>query len=224
MFDGLRRVGLPVALAAAVALFAPFAATAKTEVKKVGAQIIYLNTADPADPGHCGHAVVLQWKDPKVKGFEPVAWTGHYFFGAPEKRTKWTVAGTPPFHNALDVAGVSFHATGRTNWLQIGWGARDGSPNSSFPLDCSDTVETAKQAYGTQAWVEVTGNVSASSTARCLTARKSLKSANKKVRQLRINLKKAKTDSAKAKIRPRLKAAVRKRAQASARVGKACSD
>ncbi len=222
MFEGLRRTGGLVALAAAVGLIAPVAATAETEVKKVGAQIIFLNAADPADPGHCGIAVMLQWKDPKVRGFEPVAWTGHYFSG--RNRTERTVTGTPPFNNSLDLVGVSYHATGGTNWLNIGWGYRDGAPDSGYPLDCSDMLERAKQGYGTQAWVDVTGNVSASSTAKCLTARKSYKSANKKVRQLRINLSKAKGDAAKAKVRARLKVAVKQRARAAARLGTACND
>ena len=75
-----RRFALAAALAAVAAFVAPAAAMAdETVVKKVGATIIYKNAASPKTPGNCGILVILEWKDPKIKGFEPVSWTGHYF-------------------------------------------------------------------------------------------------------------------------------------------------
>ena len=90
-----RRLGvLAAALAATAALVAPAAATAATtEVKKVGATIIYKNAANPTKPGNCGMVVILEWKDPKTKGFEPVSWTGHYFFGSSERKERRSRAG-----------------------------------------------------------------------------------------------------------------------------------
>jgi hypothetical protein len=222
-----RRLGvLAAALAAAAAFVAPAAATAaKTEVKKVGATIIYKNAASPLVPGNCGILVILQWTDPKIAGFEPVSWTGHYFRGPASARKETTIGGRPPFHNTQKIAHTTFIATGGANWFQIGWGSRAGAPRPEiYPLDCSDMLAKAKEGYGTQAWVDVTGTVSSSSTAKCLAARKTYDSVRKKVNQLRRNLRKAKTDAAKAKIRARLNTAVRQRAQAAARVGKACSD
>ena len=221
-----RRLGaLVAALAAAAAVVAPAAATAaKTEVKKVGATIIYKNAASPVTPGNCGILVILQWNDPKAKGFEPVGWTGHYFQGPASSRKEKTIAGTPPFHNTQKIAGTTFIATGGANWFQIGWSSRAGAPRPDiYPLDCSDMLARAKENYGTQAWVDVTGTVSSSSTAKCLAARKSYDSARKKVNQLRRDLRKAKTEAGKAKTRTRLNTAVRQRAQAAARLGKACS-
>ena len=220
-----RRLGvLAAALAATAALVAPSAATAATtEVKKVGATIIYKNAANPTRPGNCGMVVILEWKDPTTKGFEPVSWTGHYFYGSSERK-ETTISGSPPFHNTLDIAHTTFVATGGANWFSLGWKSRAASPAAGYPLDCSDQVAAAKERYGTQAWVDVTGTMSTSSTAKCLAARKSYDSASKKVTQLRRDLRKAKTDAAKAKIRTRLNTAVRQRAQAAARAGKACSD
>ena len=77
--------------------------------------------------------------------------------------------------------------------------------------------------YGTQAWVDVTGTVSESTTAQCLKARDKYSSARKKVTQLRRDLRKAKSEAGKAKIRNRLDAAVKKRAQSAAALGKACN-
>lgn len=233
-----RRLGvLAAVLAAAVGFGAPTAASAaetevksaavtaaKTEVKKVGATIIYKNAASPRTPGNCGFLVILEWRDPKVAGFEPYAWTGHYFKGPASARKEMTISGTPPFQNTQDISYTTFIATGGANWFQIGWGARAGRPTPGVALDCSDAVARAKENYGTQAWVEVTGTVSKSSTAKCLAARESYDSARKKVNQQRRELRKAKTDKAKTKIRKRLNTAVRKRAQAAARAGKACSD
>lgn len=238
MVRSSRRLGvLAAVLAAALGFGSPTAATAtetgvksaavtadKTEVKKVGATIIYKNAASPRIPGNCGLLVILEWRDPEVAGFEPFAWTGHYFKGPASSRKEMTISGTPPFHNTQDIAHTTFIATGGANWFQIGWGSRAGAPNPNYALDCSDAVAKAKENYGTQAWVEVTGTVSKSSTAKCLAARKSYDSARKKVNQQRRELRKAKTDEAKAKIRKRLDTAVRKRAQAAARAGKACSD
>ena len=221
-----RRLGvLAAALAATAALVAPAAAmAATTEVKKVGATIIYKNAASPKTPGNCGFLVILEWKDPKVAGFEPFSWTGHYFKGPASSRKEMTISGRPPFNNTQDIAYTTFQATGGANWLQLGWGSRAGAPSPSAALDCSDRVAKAKEIYGTQAWVDVTGTMSTSSTAKCLEARKSYSSASKKVTQLRRDLRKAKSDAAKAKIRTRLTTAVRQRAQAAARAGKACSD
>lgn len=219
-----RRFAL--AAASAVAAFvAPAVATAdETVVKKVGATIIYKNAANPTKPGSCGMVVVLEWKDPDTKGFEPVSWTGHYFYGSSERKER-TISGRPPFNNTLKFAGTTFSATGGANWLQIGFSARAGAPRPEiYPLDCSDMVARAKERYGTQAWVDVTGTMSTSSTAKCLAARKSYGSASKRVTQLRRDLRKAKSDAAKAKIRTRLSTAVRQRAQAAARLGKACND
>lgn len=219
-----RRLGVLVAALALAAFVAPAAVAAKTEVKKVGATIIYKNAASPTVPGNCGMLVILEWKDPKIKGFEPVSWTGHYFVGS-TVRTERTISGRPPFHNTQKIAGTTYIATGGANWFQIGWSSRAGAPRPEiYPLDCSDMVARAKERYGTQAWVEVTGTVSSSSTAKCLAARKSYDSARRKVNQLRRDLRRAKTEAAKAKIRTRLNTAVRQRAQAAARAGRACSD
>ena len=168
--------------------------------------------------------VILEWKDPKIKGFEPAGWTAHYFYGPADARKEKTISGSPPFHNTLDIAHTTFVATGGANWFSLGWKSRAASPAAGYPLDCSDQVAAAKERYGTQAWVDVTGTMSSSSTAKCLEARKSYDSVSKKVTQLRRDLRKAKTDAAKAKIRTRLNTAVRQRAQAAARAGKACSD
>ena len=167
----------------------------------------------------------MEWKDPKIKGFEPSSWTGHYFKGPASAREETTISGRPPFHNTQKIAHTTFIATGGANWFQIGWGSRAGAPRPEiYPLDCSDMLAKAKEGYGTQAWVDVTGTMSASSTAKCLAARKSYGSASKRVTQLRRDLRKAKSDAAKAKIRTRLSTAVRQRAQAAARLGKACND
>jgi hypothetical protein len=214
---------LVAALAALTALVATATAAATTEVKKVGATIIYKNAASPTVPGNCGILVILEWKDPTTKGFEPVSWTGHYFQGPASSRKERTIAGSPPFHNTQKIAHTTFHATGGANWFQIGWSSRAGAPSPDVPLDCSHMLPKAKENYGTQAWVMVTGTVSSSSTAKCLAARKTYASANTKVNQLRRDLRKATTEAGKANIRTRLSAAVRQRAQAAAAAGKACS-
>jgi hypothetical protein len=210
-------------LAAMTALTAPTSTAADTEVKRVGATIIYKNVAHPARPGNCGVLVILEWKDPQVKGFEPTGWTGHYFFGPPEARVEKTITGTPPFHNTQDIMTVNFYATGGANWFQVGWKSRAASPAAGYPLDCSDQVAKLQGLYGTQAWVDVTGTVSDSTTAKCLKAREKFTSARKKVTQLRRDLRKAKSEAGKAKIRNRLDAAVKKRAQSAAGLGKACN-
>lgn len=210
-------------LLAMTAVTAPTATASDTEVKRVGATIIYKNVAHPTRPGNCGSIVILEWKDPQVKGFEPTGWTGHYFYGRPEARVEKTISGTPPFHNTLDMMTVNFYAPGGANWFSIGWNSRAASPAAGYPLDCSDLVAKLQGLYGTQAWVDVTGTVSASTTAQCLTAREKFDSARKKVSQLRRDLRKAKSDAGKAKIRNRLDAAVKKRAQAAAALGKACN-
>ena len=217
---------LAVALVAAAVFVAPASAMAdETVVKKVGATIIYKNTASPLVPGNCGILVILEWKDPKVTGFEPVSWTGHYFQGPASARKEKTISGRPPFNNTQKIAHTTFVATGGANWFQVGWSSRAGAPRPEiYPLDCSDMLARAKENYGTQAWVDVTGTMSTSSTAKCLAARKSYDSVRKRVNQLRRSLRKAKTDAAKAKVRTRLNAAVWQRAPAAARLGKACND
>lgn len=223
-WKGSRGLGaLVVASVAFTALVATSTAAANTVVKKVGATIIYKNAASPKTPGNCGMIVILQWKDPDVKGFEPVGWTGHYFQGPASSRKERTISGRPPFHNTQGIAHTTFHATGGANWFQIGWSSRAGAPRPDVPLDCSDMVAKAKENYGTQAWVMVTGTVSNSSTAKCLAARKTYSSVLKKVSQLRRDLGKATTEAGKAAIRTRLSAAVKQRARAAALVGKACS-
>jgi len=211
-----------IGLAATTTLIAP-AATADTEVKRVGATIIYKNVAHPTRPGNCGSLVILEWQDPQVEGFEPTGWTGHYFYGPPDARVEKTITGTPPFHNTQDIMTVPFYATGGANWFQVGWKSRAASAAAGYPLDCSDQVATLQGLYGTQAWVDVTGTVSESTTAKCLEARGKYDSARKKVSQLRRDLRKARSEASKAKIRNRLDSAVKKRAQAAAGVGKACN-
>ncbi len=221
-----RTVALVAALAglaAMSALTAPTATASDTEVKRVGATIVYKNIAHPTRPGNCGAFVVLEWKDPEVKGFEPTGWTGHYFYGPPEARVEKTITGTPPFHNTLDTMGVNFYAPAGSNWLSLGWGSRAGAPQPGVPLDCSDWVAKAQERYGTQAWVDITGTVSDSTTAKCLKARDKYQSAQKAVKELRRDLRKAKSESRKAKIRNRLNAAIQKRAQSAADLGKACN-
>lgn len=210
-------------LAAMTAVTAPTATADETVVKRVGATIIYKNVAHPTRPGNCGSLVILEWTDPQVEGFTPTGWTGHYFFGPPEARVEKTITGTPPFHNTLDIVSVNFYATGGANWFSVGWKSRAASPAAGYPLDCSDQVATLQGLYGTQAWVDVTGTVSASSTAECLKARDQYKSAQSKVKELRRDLRKAKSEARKDKIRSRLKAAIQKRAQSSAALGKACN-
>ena len=100
-------------------------------------------------------------------------------------RKEKTISGSPPFHNTLDIAHTTFVATGGANWFSLGWKSRAASPAAGYPLDCSDQVAAAKERYGTQAWVDVTGTMSSSSTAKCLEARKSYDSVSKKVTQLR---------------------------------------
>ncbi len=222
----IRITSLGAALAgfaAMSALTAPPSTAEDTVVKRVGATIVYKNIAHPTRPGNCGAFVVLEWKDPQVKGFEPTGWTGHYFYGPPEARVEKTITGTPPFHNTLDTMGVNFYAPAGSNWLSLGWGSRAGAPQPGVPLDCSDWVAKAQGRYGTQAWVDVTGTVSQSSTAKCLKAREKYTAARKKVSQLRRDLRKAKSEAGKAKIRNRLDGAVQKRAQAAAALGKACN-
>ncbi len=210
-------------LAAMTVITAPTATADETVVKRVGATIVYKNIAHPTRPGNCGAFVVLEWKDPQVKGFEPTGWTGHYFYGPPEARVEKTITGTPPFHNTLDTMGVNFYAPAGSNWLSLGWKSRAGALQPGVPLDCSDWVAKAQERYGTQAWVDVTGTVSESTTAQCLKARDKYSSARKKVTQLRRDLRKAKSEAGKAKIRNRLDAAVKKRAQSAAALGKACN-
>lgn len=221
-----RVISLGAALAVLAAMLTFTAATsaaAETVVKRVGATIIYKNVANPTRPGNCGSLVILEWNDPQVKGFEPTGWTGHYFYGSPEARVEKTITGTPPFQNTQDIATVNFYAPTGANWFQIGWKSRAASPEAGYPLDCSDQVATLQGLYGTQAWVEVTGTVSDSTTAQCVKARERFASAQKEVRQLRRDLRRAESDAGKAKIRNRLDAAVKKRAQSAAGVGKACN-
>ncbi len=214
---------LVAALVAMTVVAAPPANADTTVVKKVGATIIYKNAASPVIPGNCGVLVILEWKDPEVKGFEPTGWTGHYFSGPADARVEKTISGSPPFHNKQEIAHTAFYATGGANWFQVGWSSRAGAPNPAYPLDCSDQLARAQGNYGTQAWVEVTGTVSESSTAKCLAARKSYGSALKKVNQLRRDIRQTKSEAGKAKLRKRLDRAVKKRAQAAARLGKACN-
>jgi hypothetical protein len=223
---GTRIVSLAATLAvvaAGTALAAPTATAADTEVKRVGATIIYKNVANPTRPGNCGSLVILEWTDPQVKGFEPTGWTGHYFAGAADARVEKTITGTPPFNNTQDISTVNFYAPAGTNWFQIGWKSRAASPAAGYPLDCSDQVATLQGLYGTQAWVDVTGTVSNSTTAGCLQAREAYDSARQKVNQLRRDLRKARTDSRKAVIRNRLDTAITKRARAAAGLGRACN-
>ena len=221
-----RVMSLVAALAvlAAVSPFtAPISTAAENVVERVGATIIYKNVANPTRPGNCGSLVILEWNDPQVKGFEPTGWTGHYFYGPPEARVEKTITGTPPFQNTQDIATVNFYAPAGANWFQIGWASRAASPEAGYPLDCSDQTAKKQGLFGTQAWVDVTGTVSESTTAKCVKAREKFASAQKAVSQLRRDLRKAESDAGKAKIRNRLDAAVKKRAQSAAGVGKACS-
>ena len=223
-----RIVALVAALAglAAMTLHTAPASTAAdtTVVKRVGATIVYKNVAHPSRPGNCGSFVVLEWTDPQVEGFEPTGWTGHYFWGRPgEERAEKTISGTPPFHNTLDMMTVNFYAPGGANWLSLGYKSRAASPAAGYPLDCSDQVAVSQGYYGTQAWVDVTGTLSESTTAKCLKAREKFDSARKKVSQLRRDLRKTKSEAGKAKIRNRLDAAVKARAQSAAALGKACN-
>ena len=221
-----RLVSLGAALAvlaAMSALTAPTSAAAETVVERVAATIVYKNVAHPTRPGSCGSMVVLEWQDPQVKGFEPTGWTGHYFYGPPEARVEKTITGSPPFHNKLDIASVDFYAPVGANWLSIGWASRSASAAAGYPLDCSDQTAKKQGLFGTQAWVDVTGTVSDSTTAQCVKAREKFASAQKAVNQLRRDLRNATSDAAKARIRNRLDAAVKKRAQSAAGVGKACN-
>lgn len=219
-----RRWGvLAAAVTVAAMLVVPSVAAAETVTKKVGATIVIKNLANPKAPGNCGVTVILEWKDPKIAGFEPTNWVGHYFYGPASARTEQTVSGTPPFNNAYELAGNPIAATGGANWLEIGFGSRAGAPSPGVPLDCSDLAAKSKETLGTQAWVMVTGTQDGSSTAECLAARKSYSSAQEKVNGLRRALRAAKTDAAKDTIRTRLNTATRQRTQAAARSGKACS-
>ena len=210
-------------LAAMSALTAPTSAAAETVVERVGATIVYKNIAHPTRPGNCGSMVILEWMDPQMEGFEPTGWTGHYFYGPPEARVEKTITGSPPFHNTLDMMSVNFYAPVGANWLSIGWASRAASPAAGYPLDCSDQTAKKQGLFGTQAWVDVTGTVSESTTAKCLKARERFASAQKAVNQLRRDLRNATSDAVKARIRNRLDAAVKKRAQSAAGVGKACN-
>ena len=123
---------------------------ASTEVKKVGATIIYKNVASPKVPGDCGVLAILEWKDPTTEGFEPTSWTGHYFAGAASSRTERTISGRPPFHDAQQIADTTFHANVGANWPHIGWSsARRARP--IVPPGRSDMLAKLKTGYGTQA-------------------------------------------------------------------------
>ena len=131
-------------LAAMTVITAPTATADETVVKRVGATIVYKNIAHPTRPGNCGSLVVLEWRDPQVKGFEPTGWTGHYFYGRPEARVEKTITGTPPFHNTLDMMTVNFYAPGGANWFSVGWKSRAGALQRAIP----STAQTRSQPAG----------------------------------------------------------------------------
>lgn len=131
----------------------PSMASAKTVKKKVGASIVFKQATNPKNATNCGVIPVLQWKDPTDKEFFGSSWEGHYFYFGKETVTR----PTPPFNNTFTWLGVDF-SSGSSNWWLLGDGTwRAGGDPGEAQAACGEYLTKAKQAFGANAWVIVTG-------------------------------------------------------------------
>jgi hypothetical protein len=198
---------LVLSLLALVALTAP-AAAAPTTTKTVDGEVIFEHGARPTDPGNCSAIVFVQWKD--VPG--TISATAHYLW----REKEYSETRESPFDDHYEWV-RTYDAPAGYHRIQVGKGWSDG-PN---PNDCSESSARQREAFGTEARVELTIQPEGDSK-ECAAALKDLRERNKRVRTLKGKIKAASTEKAKDKLRAKLAKAKRKRAKAAARVARLC--